>query len=113
MDICAFTTTGGDLFDFLKCRGRLIPEKQAVRLMAEVLLALEYIHSLGVVYRDMKLENILLDGEGHVRVADFGLSKCLQLDSVDQGAVNLTTTFCGTREYVAPEVRKDRHRDGQ
>jgi len=94
---------GGDLFDFLKGRGRLVTEPQAVRLVAEILLALEYIHSIGVVYRDLKLENILLDAQGHVRVADFGLSKLVKHGD-KPGQTSLTKTFCGTREYVAPEM---------
>lgn len=111
---------GGDLFDYLKKRGKPFKEPEGRRIAAEILLALEYIHSLGVVYRDLKLENVLLDLDGHVRIADFGLSKLLgkrryssrkpppapsaNLRIAPVKPVNMTKTFCGTREYVAPEM---------
>lgn len=111
---------GGDLFDYLKKRGKPFKEPEGRRIAAEILLALEYIHSLGVVYRDLKLENVLLDLDGHVRIADFGLSKLLgkrrhnskrpppppsaNLRIAPPKPVNMTKTFCGTREYIAPEM---------
>lgn len=165
---------GGDLFDYLRKRGKPFREPQGRRIAAEILLALEHIHGLGVVYRDLKLENVLLDLEGHVRIADFGLSKMLgptptsprrkkdgmmgdsrpsatdmmggaggggaggggagdvgargryggyhddfddngsnqglpspqsgRTMSLPSAAVSMTSTFCGTREYVAPEM---------
>lgn len=111
---------GGDLFDYLKKKGKPFREAEGRRIAGEILLALEYIHSLGVVYRDLKLENVLLDLEGHVRIADFGLSKLLgkrrhaarkpppvptaSLRIAPPKPVNMTKTFCGTREYVAPEM---------
>lgn len=111
---------GGDLFDYLKKRGKPFREAEGRRIAGEILLALEYIHSLGVVYRDLKLENVLLDLDGHIRIADFGLSKLLgkrrhavrkpppvpsaSLRLAPPKPVNMTKTFCGTREYVAPEM---------
>lgn len=111
---------GGDLFDYLKKRGKPFKENEGRRIAGEILLALEYIHSLGVVYRDLKLENVLLDLDGHVRIADFGLSKLLgkrrhaarkapptpagNLRIAPPKPVSMTKTFCGTREYVAPEM---------
>lgn len=92
---------GGDLFDCMDKRAMPLDEKVAKIVAAQVLLALQHIHSFGVVYRDLKLENILLDVNGHVRIADFGLSKVLK--STD-GRLKRTDTFCGTREYVAPEM---------
>ena len=64
---------------------------------ASIASALTHLHDLGVVYRDLKPENILLDNEGFVRITDFGLSK-------DVGFDEKTQTFCGTPEYLAPEV---------
>jgi len=61
-------------------------------------LALEYLHNKGIIYRDLKPENILMDGDGHLRIADFGLSK-----QGVQGGIK-TYTLCGTPEYLAPEI---------
>lgn len=67
---------------------------------AEVLLALEYFHKEGIIYRDLKLDNILLTLDGHVKVADYGLCK----EEMYYG--NTTSTFCGTPEFMAPEVSR-------
>ena len=72
MDLC----TGGELFYHLS-RLKMLKEEEAKFYFAEILLGIEYLHSLNIVYRDIKPENILLDIDGHVRIADFGLSKII------------------------------------
>jgi len=89
---------GGELFHHLKME-RMFDEPTAAFYMAEMILALEHLHrNLGVVYRDLKPENCLLDAEGHLLLTDFGLSKV----SVDDDA--RCNSFLGTVDYMAPEI---------
>jgi serine/threonine protein kinase len=89
---------GGELFFHLKKEGRF-PEQRVRFYAAEIVCAIAHLHSLGIVYRDLKPENILLDSDGHICITDFGLSKQI---TPEEG----THTFCGTPEYLAPEVLK-------
>ncbi|KAF9057362.1 kinase-like domain-containing protein [Panaeolus papilionaceus] len=92
--------SGGELFWHLQRETRFT-EERARFYIAELVLALEHLHKYNIVYRDLKPENILLDATGHVALCDFGLSKA------DLHAGELTTTFCGTTEYLAPEILLD------
>ena len=74
--------------------------------IAEVSMAIFYLHSEGVIHRDLKLENIMMTLDGHVKLFDFGLSKV----GVFKGK-NLTNTFCGTPTYMAPELMDRRFYD--
>ncbi|OLY85358.1 Serine/threonine-protein kinase gad8 [Smittium mucronatum] len=88
---------GGELFHHLHREGKF--DQHLSRFYAaELLCALECLHSYDVVYRDLKPENILLDYSGHVALCDFGLCKLNMTDD------KKTNTFCGTPEYLAPEL---------
>jgi len=92
---------GGELFTHLYQREKFT-ENEVRIYIGEIVLALEHLHKNGIIYRDIKLENILLDGEGHIVLTDFGLSREFQPDDT----VRRATSFCGTIEYMAPEVVK-------
>ncbi|KAF8318194.1 Pkinase-domain-containing protein [Clavulina sp. PMI_390] len=88
---------GGELFNHLQREGSFDISRTKF-YAAELLCALEHLHSFNVIYRDLKPENILLDYKGHIALCDFGLCKLnMKNDSK-------TDTFCGTPEYIAPEL---------
>ncbi|XP_016358104.1 RAC-gamma serine/threonine-protein kinase-like [Sinocyclocheilus anshuiensis] len=82
-------------------RERVFSEDRTRFYGAEIVSALDYLHSAKIVYRDLKLENLMLDKDGHIKITDFGLCK--------EGITDTATmkTFCGTPEYLAPEVLED------
>ena len=93
LEYCA----GGDLRSQLHTLG-CFSEDLAKKYAAEVFLAVEFLHRNGIIYRDLKLENIVLDAKGHIRLIDFGLSK----DNMENSEE--TNSFCGSIGYLAPEL---------
>jgi len=85
---------GGELFSHLRKEGRL-PNDDAAFYAGEIILAFQYLHSIHIVYRDLKPENLLIDTDGHMKVTDFGFAKVVE---------DRTWTLCGTPEYLAPEI---------
>ena len=73
-------------------------EKTIKFIVSQIILILEHLHSKNIIYRDIKPENILVDTEGYLKLADFELSK--SLDTQDES----TKTFCGTPEFLPPEI---------
>ena len=89
----------GDLLHCVKNRGRLT-EDQAMPIFRQVVYGLAHIHSRNILHRDIKLDNILLDADGGVKICDFGVSKI-----IDKAVVIYDQ--CGTPAYIAPEIISD------
>mmetsp|Transcript_33178 Transcript_33178/g.30117 ORF Transcript_33178/g.30117 Transcript_33178/m.30117 type:complete len:152 (+) Transcript_33178:793-1248(+) len=86
---------GGELFTHLR-KNKRFPEETAKFYGAQVALGIGYLHSKDIIYRDIKPENILMDVDGYVCLADFGMAKVLKK--------GVAMTLCGTPEYLAPEI---------
>ena len=87
---------GGELWTILRDRGNF--DDSTTRFYTScVVEAFDYLHSRGIIYRDLKPENLLLDSSGYVKLTDFGFSRKLN-------GGEAAWTFCGTPEYVAPEI---------
>lgn len=95
---------GGELFHWLK-KDKKFEEARARLYAAEIICALEALHKANIIYRDLKTENVMVDAHGHLRLVDFGLAKGNVTGAGPEGG---TKTFCGTPEYLAPEILENR-----
>jgi len=89
--------SGGELFDYLVSRQLGLREPEARKFTRQIMSALDHCHGLGVVHRDLKLENLLLDSDGNVKIADFGFSNIKPNNM-------MCSTFVGSEAYTAPEI---------
>ncbi|KAF6732247.1 Hormonally up-regulated neu tumor-associated kinase [Oryzias melastigma] len=96
MELCA----GGDLMDRI-CEKKRLEEREVRRYTRQILSAVEHLHKHGIVHRDLKIENFLLDEHNNIKIVDFGLSNTLRTDSVP---LELLSTQCGSPAYAAPEL---------
>lgn len=100
-ELCA----GGELYDYLVERSTM-HEPEARRIFGQLCLAVAYVHERGIVHRDLKLENVLLDEKCNVKLGDFGFTR-------EYEAKRLMETYCGTTGYAAPEMLAGRKYTGQ
>ncbi|KAL7012966.1 hypothetical protein ACKWTF_015120 [Chironomus riparius] len=96
--------SGGEVFDYLVMHGRM-KEKEARAKFRQIVSAVQYLHQKRIIHRDLKAENLLLDSEMNIKIADFGFS-----NEFTPG--NKLDTFCGSPPYAAPELFQGRKYDG-
>ncbi|XP_051515064.1 uncharacterized protein LOC127418516 [Myxocyprinus asiaticus] len=96
MELCG----GGDLMDRI-CERKRLEEREVRRFTRQILSAVEHLHRHGIVHRDLKIENFLLDEHNNIKIVDFGLSNTLKADSL---SLELLNTQCGSPAYAAPEL---------
>ncbi|XP_062324044.1 LOW QUALITY PROTEIN: hormonally up-regulated neu tumor-associated kinase homolog [Osmerus eperlanus] len=96
MELCA----GGDLMERI-CETKRLEEREVRRYTRQILSAVEHLHKHGIVHRDLKIENFLLDEHNNIKIVDFGLSNTLKAESL---SLELLNTQCGSPAYAAPEL---------
>ncbi|KAK7328565.1 hypothetical protein VNO77_22676 [Canavalia gladiata] len=98
---------GGELFDKIACKGKL-KEAEGRKMFQQLIDGVSYCHNKGVFHRDLKLENVLVDAKGNIKITDFNLCALPQHFRAD----GLLHTTCGSPNYVAPEILANRGYDG-
>ena len=96
----------GELFDYVQKRQK-IPESETKRIMFQIFLALDHMHFHRIIHRDLKLENILLDQDFGIKIADFGFANFLgssDKNNCKSDPMKILTTSCGSPCYAAPEI---------
>ncbi|XP_028294994.1 hormonally up-regulated neu tumor-associated kinase homolog B [Gouania willdenowi] len=96
MELCV----GGDLMDRI-CERKRLEEREVRRYTRQILSSVEHLHKHGIVHRDLKIENFLLDEHNNIKIVDFGLSNTLKAESL---SLELLSTQCGSPAYAAPEL---------
>ncbi|XP_066528467.1 hormonally up-regulated neu tumor-associated kinase homolog A [Hoplias malabaricus] len=96
MELCS----GGDLMDRI-CDRKRLEEREVRRYTRQILSAVDHLHTHGIVHRDLKIENFLLDEHNNIKIVDFGLSNTLKIDTLSPELLN---TQCGSPAYAAPEL---------
>ncbi|TKR86632.1 hypothetical protein L596_011183 [Steinernema carpocapsae] len=96
--------SGGEVFDYLVAHGRM-KEKEARAKFRQIVSAVQYLHQKNIIHRDLKAENLLLDGDMNIKIADFGFSNHFSVG-------NKLDTFCGSPPYAAPELFQGKKYDG-
>uniref|UniRef100_A0A1I7SBJ3 Serine/threonine-protein kinase par-1 n=1 Tax=Bursaphelenchus xylophilus TaxID=6326 RepID=A0A1I7SBJ3_BURXY len=96
--------SGGEVFDYLVAHGRM-KEKEARAKFRQIVSAVQYLHSKNIIHRDLKAENLLLDADMNIKIADFGFSNQFS-------AGTKLDTFCGSPPYAAPELFQGKKYDG-
>lgn len=89
---------GGELYKILK-NEKKFKEDVVIFYSIQLIMAIDYLHNKNIIHRDLKLENIMIDVEGYIKIIDYGLAKKL-----DETVEDEATTYCGTPEYLAPEM---------
>lgn len=87
---------GGNLFHLL-CKNQYLDEDQAKFYAVQIIGAFGHLHSCNIVYRDLKLENVMLNEDGYVQITDFGMARYLEKGEISK-------SVCGTKQYMAPEM---------
>ncbi|XP_033740955.1 hormonally up-regulated neu tumor-associated kinase homolog A-like [Pecten maximus] len=96
---------GGDLMDYI-CQRKKLEEREAKKFIRQIVSAIEYLHRLGILHRDLKVENLLLDESRDIKIIDFGLSNTIKVSSSKDSvrAQEYLNTQCGSPAYAAPEL---------